>query len=345
MALICRHKSCGTVQYNHIRLPFKTKGNLNKHEKSTGPHFCPNVELCPACQQHGLKQQAKPIYNRPHKCRHYNCQKAYHTARDLWRHETSDEHDKSQCVLGKCEGCEKLDSKSLNVPEHIILTVNQLKRKFEELDQDVYVEMPLAKKQRLLGTADSAIVLTSINGKTLVFDLNQEELERLTTRTDEPSLDALLGLKDDLCIPDAKWASVVETFHLSNKCNIYYIRKRRAELDSYIPITKTKGNGRQQQLEDVLTWLFKKENVDPNVPLRIKFAFDGARVTVKQKQMQVVGTVELLSGKTVQEIKSASNAHQWIIYLGSETNEDLKKELDDALPTLRSIFRDESVIN
>ena len=113
----------------------------------------------------------------------------------------------------------------------------------------------------------------------------------------------------------------------------------------YIPITKTKGNGRQQQLEDVHTWLFKKENVDPNVPLRIKFAFDGARVTVKQKQMQVVGTVELLSGKTVQEIKSASNAHQWIIYLGSETNEDLKKELDDALPILRSIFRDESVIN
>jgi hypothetical protein len=68
----------------------------------------------------------------------------------------------------------------------------------------------------------------------------------------------LLGLKDDLCIPDAKWASMVETFHLSNKCNIYYIRKRRAQLDSYIPITKTKGNGRQQQLEDVLTWLFKK---------------------------------------------------------------------------------------
>lgn len=59
----------------------------------------------------------------------------------------------------------------------------------------------------------------------------------------------------------------------------------------------------------------------------------------------MVGTVELLSSKTVQEIKSASNAHQWIIYLGSETNEDLKKELDDVLPTLRSIFRDESVIN
>ena len=254
-----------------------------------------------------------------------------------------DEHDKSQCILGgKCSICEKLDSKA-DVPEHVLLTVNNLKRKLEDSEPDVYVKLPLAKKQRLLSSADSAIVLTSINGRTLVFDLNEEELARLTSSTDEPSLDALLGLKDDLCIPDAKWPSVVETFHLSNKCNIYYIKKRRAQLDSYIPITKTKGNGRQQQLEDVLSWLFKKEQVDPNVPLRIKFAFDGARVTIKQRQMQVVGTVELLSNKSVQEIKSASNAHQWVIYLGSETNEDLKKELEDAIPTLRNIFKDESV--
>ena len=45
----------------------------------------------------------------------------------------------------------------------------------------------------------------------------------------------------------------------------------------------------------------------------------------------------------VQEIKSSSNAHQWIIYLGAEMNEDLKKELADAIPSLRKIFQDESV--
>lgn len=65
--------------------------------------------------------------------------------------------------------------------------------------------------------------------------------------------------------------------------------------------------------------MLQKNAIDPNVPVRIKFAFDGARITVKQKQSQFVGTVEVLSGKLVQEIKSPTNAHQWIIYVGDET--------------------------
>jgi hypothetical protein len=146
----------------------------------------------------------------------------------------------------------------------------------------------------LLHSSDRALVLTTINGHNKVFELDKQELEHLGSSDKEPPVDHLLALKDDLCIPDAKWGSVVETFHLSSKCSLYYIRKRRDQLDKYIPIS-----------------------------LRIKFAFDGARITIKQKQMQVVGTVELLSNKTVREVKSATNAHQWIIYLGSETNEDL----------------------
>lgn len=346
MELTCRHNRCSVPQYNNIRHPFKTKGGRNKHEKKCAPHFCPDVAQCLACQEYGLEQQLAPIYERPYGCRHINCQKTYHTARDLWRHEMRDEHDRSQCATGetRCGPCEKLDKKSL-APEWLVDTVNHLKRKLDESDPDVYMDLPLAKKQRLLSSADQAVVLTSLNGKTLVFDLKKNELENIRDSDNEPTIDTLLALKDDLCVPDSKWASVVQTFHLSHKCSIYYIRKRRNALDNYIPISKTNGNGRQQELEKVLKYLFEKENVDPNVPLRIKFAFDGARVTIKQKQMQVVGTVELLSNKTVEEIKSSTNAHQWIIYLGDETNEDLKKELSDALPTLRSIFKDESVSN
>lgn len=109
------------------------------------------------------------------------------------------------------------------------------------------------------------------------------------------------------------------------------------------PISATAGNGRQQDLKLVLDWMFKKEQIDPNIPIHIKFAFDGARITLKQKQSQVVGTVELLSNKTLQQIKSADNAHQWIIFVGDESNDNLKRELRDALPTLQEIFKNNSV--
>jgi hypothetical protein len=36
--------------------------------------------------------------------------------------------------------------------------------------------------------------------------------------------------------------------------------------------------------------MLKKEQINPDIPVRIKFAFDGARITLKQKQTQVVGT-------------------------------------------------------
>ncbi len=49
------------------------------------------------------------------------------------------------------------------------------------------------------------------------------------------------------------------------------------------PIVKTQGNGRQQELKRILEWMLKRENIDPNVPVCIKFAFEGARITVKQK--------------------------------------------------------------
>jgi hypothetical protein len=225
----------------------------------------------------------------------------------------------------------------------VSITVNRTKRKIDEVDPGVYLNVPLAKKKKLISLADHAVVITSTNGELTVIDLTEEDLAKIYNDKPAPDIDSLLGLKDDLCIPDAKWATILETFHLSDKCSIYYIRKRRNELNNILPITRTAGNGRKQDLENVLGWMLKKDNIDPNIPTRIKFAFDGARIAAKQKQMQVVGTVEVLKDKTLAQIKSPDNAHQYIIYIGDETNEDLKRELGDDVQTLQSIFKDRSV--
>jgi hypothetical protein len=105
----------------------------------------------------------------------------------------------------------------------------RLCKKFHIKDQ-IPKEVALHKKQKLIAEAD-CVVVTSADGIPTVVTLSREEIERL-----------ILAIKDDLCIPDSKWSAVVEVFHLSDKCTLYQIRKRREIVDGTMgPITSTKG--------------------------------------------------------------------------------------------------------
>lgn len=344
MANTCRHRICSTAQYNDTRCSYTSAGVRTKHEKNRDAHLecCANVDSCEACQLHKLQPNKLPS-KRPYKCQHSECQKSYKRSAERWLHERDHMHDRERCVRGGCKICEKFKIKD-HVPEEVASTVAGVKRKLDEADPDIYLNLPLSKKQKLMTSADHAILITSVDGNQTVVSLSKEELEHLRLCQKEPDIDTLLALKDDLCIPDAKWATVVQVFQLSDQCTLYQIRKRRKVVEGTMgPITETRGNGRQQELKQVLEWMLKKENIDPDVPVHIKFAFDGARITLKQKQSQVVGTVEILDGKTISQIKSPKNAHQWIIYMGDETNEDLKRELEDALPVIEDIFNEKQV--
>jgi hypothetical protein len=344
LALICRHKHCGTAQYNDDRHVFKSAGIRTKHEKNRNAHLqcCMDRESCETCKKHKFAPTKLPS-KKKYRCRHSECQKMYKRAKDRWDHERDHMHDRVRCIRGDCQTCKKFQIKD-QIPEEVATTITGVKRKLDEADPDIYVNIPLHKKQKLIAEADCAVVVTSADGIPTVVTLSREEIERLRLAQKEPDINKLLAIKDDLCIPDSKWSAVVEVFHLSDKCTLYQIRKRREIVDGTMgPITRTKGNGRQQELKQVLAWMLKKEQINPDIPVRIKFAFDGARITLKQKQTQVVGTVEILSGKNIAQAKSPSNAHQWIIYLGSESNENLKKELIDSLPTIQQIFDDKSV--
>ncbi len=297
------------------------------------------------CTKYKFEQKDIKDYHKKwqYECRHVECQLRYKSVQNRWDHENEHLHDRLRCAQKTCQICEKIEI-SERIPESVSSMITGVKRKIDDADPNIYISLPISKKQKLLKAIDHAVLITSTDGVMTVVELSRAELDRLNMHEKEPDIDALLALKDDLCIPDAKWSTVVETFQLSENCTLYQIRKRREVINKSLGlITKTPGNGRQQDLKKVLEWLFKREKIDPNVPVRIKFAFDGARITLKQKQKQVVGTVEVLAGKTLQQIKSPNNAHQWIIYVGEESNEDLKKELANAHSTLSEIFENESV--
>lgn len=55
--------------------------------------------------------------------------------------------------------------------------------------------------------------------------------------------------------------------------------------------------------------------------------FDGAFFGGK-KRKQELGTLQVMNGKSLAELKSHKSAHQFIIYLGREDHDTLVKELE-----------------
>lgn len=152
----------------------------------------------------------------------------------------------------------------------------------------------------------------------------------------EPSKEALLELKDRLKISDNEWPYVVQTFQLSSSSTIHHIRLLRKEKNSILPSYPTNGRGSQINLLELLKVLLtQRPPKDPQKRIQIKIAFDGANMTSSKKIKQEIGTLEILTEREISEIKSFTNAMQWIIYIGDETYEDLERELEQAIPVIK----------
>jgi len=78
-------------------------------------------------------------------------------------------------------------------------------------------------------------------------------------------------------------------------------------------------------------------------PLWVKLAFDGATMTSGKRIQQEIGTVEVLTDRTISQVKSYKNSHQWLIYLGAENNDILGEELQRAIPVIEKLNKDKKV--
>lgn len=61
-------------------------------------------------------------------------------------------------------------------------------------------------------------------------------------------------------------------------------------------------------------------------------------MTSGKRLKQECGTVQVLSGYTLQEIKSHTHAHQWLLYIGEEEYDILEEELRNVIPEIMSLL-------
>ena len=146
--LVCRHKLCGTAQYNDDRHIFGSAGIRTKHEKKRDAHIdcCTNAESCDVCKKFQFKPKLSS--KKRYRCRHSECQKTYKNAKIRWDHERDHMHDKVRCIRGGCQTCKKFQIKD-QIPEDVAETITGVKRKIDESDPDIYIDLPLNKKQKV----------------------------------------------------------------------------------------------------------------------------------------------------------------------------------------------------
>lgn len=60
-------------------------------------------------------------------------------------------------------------------------------------------------------------------------------------------------------------------------------------------------------------------------------------MTQGKKLKQEIGTLEILTDRSIHEVKSPDNAVQWIIFLGEEEYDVLKEELTRAIPVINEL--------
>jgi hypothetical protein len=145
-----------------------------------------------------------------------------------------------------------------------------------------------------------------------------------------PSLRALLAFKDYLMIPDQKWSFVRKTFGLGNDYSLSLVKALQKEMTSQLAPQKTPGSGYVLPLIKYMRLVLQenKGRFDPKKPIFVKFAFDGATMTRGKKIKQEIGTFEFLSGhETLKKAKSLYNGHQFFIYVGEESQQNLELEL------------------
>lgn len=121
----------------------------------------------------------------------------------------------------------------------------------------------------------------------------------------------------------------MKTFHLEGYGTIHYIREYRRILDATLPVQRTGGKGYEIPLLAFLRWhLARSPPADPQAPLVLKLAFDNATVTSGKRVPQELGGFHLLQpGDSLSATKSPSSCHVWVVYIGGESEEELRSEL------------------
>lgn len=172
---------------------------------------------------------------------------------------------------------------------------------------------------------------------------NGSEFSGKLQKAPPPTIEALLTFKDQLHIPDHKWNYIMETFDLPKECSLHQIRKLRTTWSGELKTQPTLGaHGSELDIKELLSYLLQKCPPKED-SLQIKFAFDGANITRSRRIQEEVGTLEILTGKTVKEAKSPRNAAQWIIYIGHEDYETLELELKRAIPVINELNQTKKV--
>lgn len=83
---------------------------------------------------------------------------------------------------------------------------------------------------------------------------------------------------------------------------------------------------------------------DPTKETIVKFAFDGGVMTSTKRRSQEHGTLQVFTKCNMREAKSHFNTHQWLLYLGDENYDTLKEELDNTLPEINELIKNEKVL-
>ena len=98
-------------------------------------------------------------------------------------------------------------------------------------------------------------------------------------------------------------------------------------------------HGHKLDIKKMLEYfLTKKPPPNPSKPVQIKFAFNRGTMTSGKKIKQEHGTVQILTGYSLAELKSHNNAHQWLIYLGKEDYDILVEELAGLIEDIMSLL-------
>ncbi len=168
----------------------------------------------------------------------------------------------------------------------------------------------------------------------------QEKMNVEQPKEQTPSLEKLLTYKDRLHIPDDKWKLMMQTFALGHFASLHQVRNLCSIVNSILPSMPTGGNGYQIVILDYLQWLLEQQPpVTDKKPIIVKFCFDNGTMTLGKRIGEELGAFELLyEDQPLEEIKSPSNCHVWLIYIGSEEQEELEKKVKGGIDAINYLI-------
>lgn len=153
-----------------------------------------------------------------------------------------------------------------------------------------------------------------------------------------PPISDLAAYKDRMRISDHDWPITVKTFGLGKYARLTAIRKQRNHDNKTMSIRPISDTGYEIPLHAYLQHRLKLHPPsDPKQPVLLKLAFDGATITSGKRIQQEVGGFQILTpGETLASVKSPKNCHVFVLYIGGETDEELREALtttNEVIPT------------